>query len=150
MQLLRVTHNIEAKFNLIVFNPHQGTRFRASTHEAVAAFRSVLIQGGRVCTVRDSRGDDQVGSCEGLCMYSMILYTLLVQTPSWGCMNTHHLGIHNHTRIPIYIQMAACGQLGNLEVTAAAGRTPAPILDPPASYAHVFDVDSGETITAQI
>ena len=67
-QLLRVTSGIEAKFNLIVFNPHTGTRFRASTPEAVAAFRSVLIAGGRVCTVRDSRGDDEVHTTVYVCV----------------------------------------------------------------------------------
>lgn len=31
--------------------------------DAVLAFRSVLIQGGRVCTIRDSRGDDEMAAC---------------------------------------------------------------------------------------
>lgn len=29
----------------------------------VKVFRSTLIQGGRVCTVRDSRGDDKMAAC---------------------------------------------------------------------------------------
>jgi 23S rRNA (adenine2503-C2)-methyltransferase len=49
--------------NLICFNPFAGTRFRASPMEQVLAFRSVLIQGGRVCTIRDSRGDDEMAAC---------------------------------------------------------------------------------------
>lgn len=117
--MLDITQGIEAKFNLIVFNPHTGTRFRASTPEAVAAFRSVLIAGGRVCTVRDSRGDDEVRRVESLAMY-------------WCSCCVLTCCAHMCT------QMAACGQLGNLDVTAAAGRTPAPLLDPPASLAHVL------------
>ena len=29
----------------------------------IQAFRSVLIQAGYVCTVRDSRGDDEMAAC---------------------------------------------------------------------------------------
>lgn len=29
----------------------------------VMAFRSVLIQAGRVATIRDSRGDDEMAAC---------------------------------------------------------------------------------------
>lgn len=49
--------------NLICFNPFAGTRFRSSPMADVLAFRSVLIQGGRVCTIRDSRGDDEMAAC---------------------------------------------------------------------------------------
>lgn len=49
--------------NLICFNPFDGTRFRPSCMSDVLAFRSVLIQGGRVCTIRDSRGDDEMAAC---------------------------------------------------------------------------------------
>ena len=27
------------------------------------AFRSIIIAGGRVCTVRESRGDDEMAAC---------------------------------------------------------------------------------------
>jgi 23S rRNA (adenine2503-C2)-methyltransferase len=49
--------------NLICFNPFAGTHFVPSPIEQVLAFRSVLIQGGRVCTIRDSRGDDEMAAC---------------------------------------------------------------------------------------
>lgn len=52
-----------SKINLIVFNPHQGTNFLPSTSDRVSAFRSLLVQGGLVATVRDSRGDDQMAAC---------------------------------------------------------------------------------------
>ena len=56
-------NRIKAKINLICFNPHSGTRFQPSEVERVKSFRSILIQGGRVCTVRDSRGDDEMAAC---------------------------------------------------------------------------------------
>ena len=61
--LLRVLEKVKCKINLIVFNPHEGTRYEASTGERVDAFRDVLIRGGRVVTVRASRGDDEAAAC---------------------------------------------------------------------------------------
>lgn len=62
-RLLKLLEGIEAKVNLIVFNPHEGTRFKPSHMPDVMAFRSILIRGGRVCTLRDSRGDDEMAAC---------------------------------------------------------------------------------------
>jgi 23S rRNA (adenine2503-C2)-methyltransferase len=61
--LVDILEPIEAKINLIQFNPHDGTQFRRSPIEQVLAFRSVVIRGGRVCTIRDSRGDDELAAC---------------------------------------------------------------------------------------
>lgn len=61
--LLDLLKNVRCKINLIVFNPHEGTQFKASTPEAVAKFRNVLIEGGHVATVRSSRGDDTMAAC---------------------------------------------------------------------------------------
>lgn len=61
--LLSLLANVRCKVNLIVFNPHEGTPFEASTPAAVAAFRDVLIRGGLVATVRSSRGDDKMAAC---------------------------------------------------------------------------------------
>jgi 23S rRNA (adenine2503-C2)-methyltransferase len=61
--LLQVLKNVKCKVNLIVFNPHEGTQYAASTDDHVAAFRDVLIRGGRVVTVRASRGDDEAAAC---------------------------------------------------------------------------------------
>lgn len=49
--------------NLICFNPHEGTRFRRSDDARVAAFRQILVAGGLVCTVRASKGDDEMAAC---------------------------------------------------------------------------------------
>jgi 23S rRNA (adenine2503-C2)-methyltransferase len=54
---------VNPQVNLIVFNPWEGTRFQRSKDEDVDAFRSVLIQGGFVCTIRDSRGGDEAAAC---------------------------------------------------------------------------------------
>ena len=61
--LIELLKNVRCKINLIVFNPHEGTIFSASTPTAVAQFRDVLIQGGCVTTIRSSRGDDQMAAC---------------------------------------------------------------------------------------
>jgi 23S rRNA (adenine2503-C2)-methyltransferase len=61
--LLSLLKGVKCKINLIVFNPHEGTEYRASTPEAVDAFRDILIKGGRVATVRCSRGEDSMAAC---------------------------------------------------------------------------------------
>ena len=61
--LLSLLKGVKCKINLIVFNPHEGTEYRASTQEAVVAFRDILIKGGRVATVRCSRGEDSMAAC---------------------------------------------------------------------------------------
>ncbi|GBF92101.1 dual-specificity RNA methyltransferase [Raphidocelis subcapitata] len=62
-RLVRLLEPIEAKVNLIQFNAHEGTPFRRTPDARLLAFRSILIRGGRVCTIRDSRGDDQLAAC---------------------------------------------------------------------------------------
>ena len=62
-ELLELTAKVECKFNLIMFNTHEGTRFQASSTQQVLDFRSVLIQAGLVCTIRDSRGLDEMAAC---------------------------------------------------------------------------------------
>lgn len=62
-ELLDITAGVECKFNLIVFNPHEGTVFEASDSETVEQFRSIMIQGGRVCTIRNSRGSTEMAAC---------------------------------------------------------------------------------------
>ncbi len=49
--------------NLIEYNETPGAPFVPSSPEAVRRFRDVLIRGGRVCTVRSSRGDDEMAAC---------------------------------------------------------------------------------------
>lgn len=44
LRLVGFISDMEAKVNLIVFNPHEGTRFRPSDIDTVLTFRSVLIK----------------------------------------------------------------------------------------------------------
>ncbi|MEW5297772.1 MAG: hypothetical protein WDW36_000956 [Sanguina aurantia] len=62
-RLVGLLQDVRAKVNLIVFNPHAGTRFLPSLDPELLAFRSTLIKSGRVCTIRDSRGDDEMAAC---------------------------------------------------------------------------------------
>ncbi|GLC36656.1 hypothetical protein PLESTM_000486100 [Pleodorina starrii] len=62
-RLASMLSRVHCKVNLIVFNPHAGTRFQPSTEQAVTDFRSALVQRGLVCTIRDSRGDDEMAAC---------------------------------------------------------------------------------------
>lgn len=62
-RLVALLQGVDAKVNLIAFNPHEGTRFRGSTPERIASFRRILTDAGRVCTVRDSRGGDEAAAC---------------------------------------------------------------------------------------
>lgn len=62
-RLVDLMQDIECKINLIMFNPHKGTRFTASSTEQVEAFKDTILAAKRVCTVRDSRGDDEMAAC---------------------------------------------------------------------------------------
>ncbi|GLI63461.1 hypothetical protein VaNZ11_006434 [Volvox africanus] len=85
-RLLALTSDIYCLVNLIVFNPHEGTPFIRSADESVRVFRGVFLAADRPCTVRTSKGDDE---------------------------------------------MAACGQLGDVNLSAR----PAPMLKPPEALA---------------
>ena len=43
-RLVELMQPIECKINLIMFNPHQGTRFTASDMKQVEAFRAIIMQ----------------------------------------------------------------------------------------------------------
>lgn len=63
LRLLEMLRPVATKVNLICFNTHDGTMFQPSEAQTVLDFRSTLIQGGLVCTIRDSRGDDEMAAC---------------------------------------------------------------------------------------
>jgi len=63
VRLGELLRNVKCMVNLIVFNPHEGTLFEPSTPEAVEAFRAELKRQKYLCTVRDSRGDDEMAAC---------------------------------------------------------------------------------------
>ena len=65
-ELLHLVEGMECKVNLIVFNPHEGTIYEASDDATVKKFRSIVIHGGKVCTIRDSRGSSDMAACRQL------------------------------------------------------------------------------------
>jgi len=62
-QLLELTRTLPCKFNLIPFNPFPESGLRRSSAEAVRAFARSLSDGGKVATVRRTRGDDIDAAC---------------------------------------------------------------------------------------
>jgi ribosomal protein S21 len=50
------------KFNLIYFNTHEGSEFRCSDEDTIRAFRRKLVEGGAMCTIRQSRGDEEMAA----------------------------------------------------------------------------------------
>ena len=61
-RLLTLLDGVAAKINLLNFNPHEAAVFGRSGRGE--AFRQALVAGGRVCTVRASRGgDDAMAAC---------------------------------------------------------------------------------------
>ena len=61
--LVRLTDDVPCKFNLIPFNPFPGTEFRVSTRDRMQAFQQILMDGGRMTTIRKTRGDDIAAAC---------------------------------------------------------------------------------------
>jgi len=43
-RLVELMQDVECKINLIMFNPHEGTQFTASSMEQVEAFRDIVMQ----------------------------------------------------------------------------------------------------------
>lgn len=62
-QLLTLTRDVACKFNLIPFNSFTDSGFTRSPDERVRAFQAILVDAGRVATVRRTRGDDIAGAC---------------------------------------------------------------------------------------
>jgi len=62
-RLLERVRRVPCKFNLIPFNPFSGSGLRKSPAERVRRFAQRLSDGGRVTTVRRTRGDDIDAAC---------------------------------------------------------------------------------------
>lgn len=62
-KLVDITKNISCTYNLIAFNPFQGTFFVPSTPEVILKFRGALVAEGKVAPIRHSRGGDQMAAC---------------------------------------------------------------------------------------
>jgi 23S rRNA (adenine2503-C2)-methyltransferase len=62
-RLIRLTHGIPCKINLIAFNPYDDSPYRRPSNPQVLAFQSALHAAGYIVTVRKSRGPDILAAC---------------------------------------------------------------------------------------
>ncbi|GAB4280232.1 MAG: 23S rRNA (adenine(2503)-C(2))-methyltransferase RlmN [Deferrisomatales bacterium] len=62
-RLVRLLSGVRCKVNLIAYNPHESSPFRAPTPEAVAAFQSQLLEKNFTAVLRKSRGQDILAAC---------------------------------------------------------------------------------------
>ena len=58
-----LTRDIHCIVNLIMFNPHSGTEFQRSDPENVRRFQEVFTKAGRPCSIRASRGGEEMAAC---------------------------------------------------------------------------------------
>ncbi|TRO79500.1 23S rRNA (adenine(2503)-C(2))-methyltransferase RlmN [Trichloromonas acetexigens] len=62
-RLVTLLHGIKAKVNLIPYNEHEGSPFKAPTAEAIEAFQSYLLNRNIVAIRRASKGQDISAAC---------------------------------------------------------------------------------------
>ena len=62
-ELVELTREVPCKFNLIPFNPFPGTEFTTSPRARIVAFQRILMNAGKVTTIRKTRGDDIAAAC---------------------------------------------------------------------------------------
>lgn len=62
-ELVRRLAGLNAKVNLIPFNPFPGSRFATSPQARIDRFRDILMKGGYMTVTRRTRGDDISAAC---------------------------------------------------------------------------------------
>jgi 23S rRNA (adenine2503-C2)-methyltransferase len=62
-RLVEIAVGLPCKINLIYFNTHEGSEFKCSDQARIQAFRQKVVDGGVMCTIRQSRGDDDMAAC---------------------------------------------------------------------------------------
>jgi 23S rRNA (adenine2503-C2)-methyltransferase len=62
-RLVEIAAGLPCKINLIYFNTHEGSEFKCSDQARIQAFRQKVVDGGVMCTIRQSRGDDDMAAC---------------------------------------------------------------------------------------
>ncbi len=62
-RLVGLLHGLRAKINLIPFNEHAGTSFRAPAEETMRAFQTFLLDRGLVAVRRAGKGRDIAAAC---------------------------------------------------------------------------------------
>lgn len=62
-RLVKLLHGLRCKVNLIAFNEHEESQFKAPDESAVKTFQSYLLQRDIVATLRASKGQDISAAC---------------------------------------------------------------------------------------
>ena len=62
-KLVKILNGINAKVNLIYFNPYPGTPYQRPTRENMIRFQEYLLSKSLICTIRESKGLDISAAC---------------------------------------------------------------------------------------
>lgn len=62
-QLIRILDGVQAKVNLIPFNPFPNSDYQRSDMDTIMHFRDILMRAGLNTTIRRTRGDDIDAAC---------------------------------------------------------------------------------------
>lgn len=62
-ELVKLLNGINAKVNLILFNPHEGSIYKRPSMENAVKFQDFLSAKGVTCTIRESKGLDISAAC---------------------------------------------------------------------------------------
>ena len=62
-KLVKLLNGIDAKVNLIYFNPFEGTVYERPSKNSMIRFQEHLLSHGVICTIRESKGMDISAAC---------------------------------------------------------------------------------------
>jgi 23S rRNA (adenine2503-C2)-methyltransferase len=62
-KLVKLLNGIDAKINLIFFNPFEGTTYERPSNNSMKKFQDYLLSKGLICTIRESKGMDISAAC---------------------------------------------------------------------------------------
>jgi len=62
-KLVKLLNGIDAKVNLIFFNPFEGTTYERPSKNTMMRFQEYLLGKGVICTIRESKGIDISAAC---------------------------------------------------------------------------------------
>ncbi len=62
-RLCDLLDGVNSTVNLLPFNPFPGSPFKRPSNQAVTAFRSILVEAGKVVVVRESKGREISAAC---------------------------------------------------------------------------------------
>ncbi len=62
-KLIKLLSGINAKVNLIYFNPYDGSPYQTPSRNNMIKFQKQLVDKGLLCTIRESKGLDISAAC---------------------------------------------------------------------------------------